>query len=286
MLFFHDDEDEGQSTTTVLLGAAALAAGAFWLYRRQKQPASPRSFQDNVVLITGGSRGLGLEMARLFADEGARVVIAARTQADLDRAAADLRNRSAEVLAIACDITQAEQARELVQKAVNHFGRVDVLINNAGIIQVGPLDCMTEEDFQNAMATHFWGPLWLIHEARRSMSSGASIVNIAAIGGESGVRHLVPYSASKFALVGLSEGLHHELSLAGISVTTVCPGLMRTGSPRNAFFKGNKHAEYAWFSISDSIPGSTISSEQAAREIVEACRARQPYLRVSWVPKV
>jgi short-subunit dehydrogenase len=118
------------------------------------------------------------------------------------------------------------------------------------------------------------------------MPRGASIVNIASIGGEISVPHLLPYSASKFALVGLSEGLHHELASAGISVTTVCPGLMRTGSPRNASFKGRTQAEYAWFSIGSSLPGGTISSEEAARLIVEACRTRQPFLRVSWLPKV
>jgi short-subunit dehydrogenase len=86
------------------------------------------------------------------------------------------------------------------------------------------------------------------------------------------VPHLVPYCASKFALVGLSEGLAAELASERIAVTTVCPGLMRTGSPRNADFKGKHRAEYAWFSISDSLPGLAISSQRAARQIVEACR--------------
>ncbi len=84
--------------------------------------------------------------------------------------------------------------------------------------------------------------------------------------------HLLPYSASKFALVGLSEGLRAELAKDNVAVTTVCPGLMRTGSPRNAFFKGQHRAEYAWFSISDALPATSMSAVRAARQIVSACK--------------
>jgi short-subunit dehydrogenase len=97
------------------------------------------------------------------------------------------------------------------------------------------------------------------------------IVNIASLGGKIAVPHLLSYSASKFALVGLSEGLRMELAKDAVRVTTVCPGLMRTGSPRNADFLGQNRKEYAWFSVSDSLPGISISAESAARKIVDAC---------------
>jgi hypothetical protein len=97
------------------------------------------------------------------------------------------------------------------------------------------------------------------------------IVNITSIGGKISVPHLLPYSASKFALVGFSEGLRAELARDGVVVTTVCPGLMRTGSPRHALFKGRHRAEYAWFSLSDASRLSSISAEGAARRIVAAC---------------
>jgi hypothetical protein len=97
------------------------------------------------------------------------------------------------------------------------------------------------------------------------------IVNIASVGGKISVPHLLPYSASKFALVGFSEGLHGALVRDNVYVTTVCPGLMRTGSPRNASFKGRHRAEYAWFSISDSLPLASMSAARAARRIVDAC---------------
>ncbi|HEU4588431.1 MAG TPA: SDR family NAD(P)-dependent oxidoreductase, partial [Gemmatimonadales bacterium] len=98
------------------------------------------------------------------------------------------------------------------------------------------------------------------------------IVNITSVGGKISVAHLLPYSVSKFASVGLSEGLRSALVRDGVYVTTVCPGLMRTGSPRHAWFKGQHRAEYAWFSISDSLPVVTIAATRAARRILDACR--------------
>jgi short-subunit dehydrogenase len=173
--------------------------------------------------------------------------------------------------------------------AVNaRFGNVDVLVNNAGVIQVGPLEVMTEEDFEQAMQAHFWAPLNTIMAVLPSMRQRKSgrIVNITSIGGKVAVPHLVPYSASKFALVGLSKGLRAELMKDGISVTTVCPGLMRTGSPRNAEFKGQHRFEYAWFSISDALPLLTVSAENAARQVVHACKRGQAELVISIPAKI
>src|SRR5262249_21748751 len=159
-------------------------------------------------------------------------------------------------LAVPCDVTDRKQADALVATVLARWRPIDVLVNNAGTICVGPQETMTEEDYREAMQTNFWGPLHMIEAVLPGMRQRRSgrIVNIASIGGKVSVPHLLPYSASKFALVGLSEGLRAELAKDGILVTTVCPGLMRTGSPRNATFKGQNTAEYAWFSISDSLP--------------------------------
>jgi NAD(P)-dependent dehydrogenase (short-subunit alcohol dehydrogenase family) len=166
------------------------------------------------------------------------------------------------------------EVEELMQRVRSHFGRLDVLINNAGIIAVGPLETMTHQDFADALAVHFWGPLHAILAVLPEMRGRQEgrIVNIASIGGKVSVPHLIPYGASKFALVGLSEGLRTELAKDGILVTTVCPGLMRTGSPRHAAFKGQHRAEYAWFSVSDALPGLSMSAERAARQIIRALR--------------
>jgi len=171
-----------------------------------------------------------------------------------------------------------------MRKVADCFGGLDVLINNAGIIQVGPLEHMRFEDFEEAMAVHFWGPLHTTFAAlpwlRRQ--GGGRIVNISSIGGLIAVPHLLPYCASKFALVGLSDGLRAELRRHGIRVTTVCPGLMRTGSAFNAGFKGRHRREFAWFAISSSLPLLTISAKRAARQIIRACRRGAPRLVISW----
>jgi short-subunit dehydrogenase len=104
------------------------------------------------------------------------------------------------------------------------------------------------------------------------------MVNIASIGGKIGLPHLAPYSASKFALVGLSDTLRAELRRQNILVTTVLPGPMRTGSPPNAHFKGRHQAEYAWFALGDALPVISINADRAARKIIEACRRGAPRL--------
>jgi short-subunit dehydrogenase len=112
------------------------------------------------------------------------------------------------------------------------------------------------------------------------------IVNISSIGGKIGVPHLTPYCASKFALTGLSESVRAEVAKDGISVTTVCPGLMRTGSPFNAWFKGRHRDEFTWFAISDSIPVATIAAERAAAQVIDACRHGDAELVISWPAKL
>ncbi|MDQ3742929.1 MAG: SDR family NAD(P)-dependent oxidoreductase [Acidobacteriota bacterium] len=272
---------KGTGKETLALAAAGAGAllAARALYRRWQE----YDLRGKTVLVTGGSRGLGLVLAREFADEGANVAVCARDPAELERARRDLEARGARVFAFPCDVTDRAQVKELVAVVTHHFGSVDVLVNNAGVIQVGPLEVMTLEDFEQAMAVHFWGPLYAtlcVLPQMRERREGR-IVNISSIGGKIGVPHLVPYSASKFALTGLSDGLRAELAKENILVTTVCPGLMRTGSPRNATFKGRHRAEYAWFAISDSLPVTSIQAERAARQIVAACKRGQAELVIT-----
>ena len=262
-----------QQKRTLAFGAAA--AGAFFMARAW-QRRNAFSFERASVLITGGSRGLGLVMARELAAEGARLTLVARDAEELARAADDIHAQfpSADVLTVVADVRKRYDAERAVAQAVERYGRIDVLINNAGIIQVGPLDHMKLGDYDDAMNTHFWGPLYMIMAALPHMriEGAGRIVNISSIGGKIAVPHLLPYSASKFALAGLSEGLRAELAADNIVVTTVYPGLMRTGSPVNALFKGKRPQEYAWFAISDSLPLTSINATRAARQIIDACR--------------
>lgn len=264
-----------------LLGVIAGAAGAF-AGRQLVRGSRQITFNDRVVVITGGSRGLGLVIARRLGAEGACLCLLARNEDELKRAAEHFPPGSP-VMPIRCDIRRRADVRAAVDTILDRWGRIDVLINNAGVIQVGPLEHMTAADFENAMATHFWGPLHLMFEIVPSMRQRrfGRIVNISSIGGRLAVPHLAPYCASKFALAGLSDAVRAELDQYGIRVTTVTPGLMRTGSPRNASVKGRHEAEYAWFAIADSLPGVTASAETSAARIIEACRYGDPELTIT-----
>lgn len=266
------------------LAAAGLGAavGLKTLRRRRE------SFQGKTVLITGASRGLGLLLARRFLQEGARVIISGREPETLHRASAELAHLGGELLAVECDVRDQVQVDAMVSEVHERFGAVDVLVNNAGVIQTGPLESMTLEDFREAMDTHFWGPLYTTLSVLSEMKQRGEgrIVNISSIGGRLAAPHLIPYDASKFALTGLSDGLRAELAQDGIFVTTVCPGLMRTGSPPNAYFKGDHEKEYTWFFLSDSLPGMSVNAERAAREIVEACRRGDAELIIGLAAKL
>jgi NAD(P)-dependent dehydrogenase (short-subunit alcohol dehydrogenase family) len=255
-------------TASLALGGLGLLAARHALGRSRAL-----SLRGTTVLITGGSRGLGLLLAREFGRRGARVAVCARDTAELERARADLEARDIAALPVACDVSDGAQVEAMVRTVRDHWGPIDVLVNNAGIITVGPVETMTLADYRAAMDINFWGALHAILAVLPTMRErrAGRIVNITSIGGKLSVPHLSAYSASKFALVGLSEGLRAELARDGILVTTVCPGLMRTGSPRNADFKGRHQAEYAWFSISDALPGVSMDAERAARRIVTAC---------------
>jgi len=251
-----------------------LGLGAFAATRQLMRSARSIDLRGRSVLITGGSRGLGLALARQLADAGTRLTLCARDAADLERARAELAGR-ADVHVQPCDLRDRSRVEAAVRDAIDRHGALDVLINNAGVIMVAPMEEMTEEDYEEAMQVHYRAPLHAIRAALPHMRRRGEgrIVNITSIGGKVAVPHLLPYTGSKFALVGLSEGLRAELLKDGISVTTVVPWLMRTGSPRNAYFKGQNELEYAWFSIGDSIPGLTLSAESAAARIISAMRA-------------
>ena len=259
-----------KKSTKLALSLAAAAAAVLWSRGRRAW----RGFRGRVALVTGGSRGLGLELARELGRRGARVAICARDADELEAARAALEAEGVDALALVCDVSIASQVDALVAQVRARLGDVEVLVNNAGTIQVGPLETMTPEDFESSLATHFRGPLHASVAVLPSMRErrDGRIVNVASIGGRVAVPHLLPYTAGKFALVGFSEGLRAELSRDRVYVTTVCPGLMRTGSPINALCKGRHRLEYAWFAIGDSVPLLSSGSRRAARRIVEACR--------------
>ena len=269
----------------LLPGAAVIAAAAALLFARGRQPFV---LKNRVALITGGSRGLGLAIARHLGRLGAHVALAARDRAELDAARSDLQSRGIGVTAIVCDLSSRGAGQRLVEEVVGEHGRLDVLVNNAGIIEVGPFDHMQQRDFEMAMDVHFWAPLETMRAAIPVMrrQGGGHIANVSSIGGRIGVPHLVPYCASKFALTGLSTALRAELRQDNIFVTTVSPGLMRTGSPFNAWFKGRHREEFLWFTVSDSVPILTVDAARAASKVVAGLRRGIPEVIIGWPAKL
>jgi NAD(P)-dependent dehydrogenase (short-subunit alcohol dehydrogenase family) len=269
----------------VLLPAGALLLGA-WVTARAIRTGR-YALRGRVVVITGGSRGLGLVLARHICAQGGNVALIARDPEELARAKSDLAPRGGAVLTIRCDLVDAAQIEAAVRQIIDCFGKIDILINNAGIIEVGPLEHMTREDFERAMQLHFWAPFELISQIVPEMRTwgGGRIVNISSIGGKVAVPHLAPYSASKFALTGFSDAIRAELARDNIHVTTVAPGMMRTGSHVNAKFKGKHDFEFAWFAASAGAPLISMNADRAARKILAACRRGQPSLTLTFAAR-
>jgi NAD(P)-dependent dehydrogenase (short-subunit alcohol dehydrogenase family) len=264
--------------------ASVVLAGA--LVRRGRR-ANQRNFAGKVVFITGGSRGLGLALADQFLRAGANVAIAARDPGELAKAKLQLmmltRGTAQIVLDVLCNVTDPSSVEAAVETVRHDLGPVDVLVNNAGIMAVAPLLNQSKRHFEEAMDTNFYGamhPTFAILPGMLQRRKG-SIVNIASIGGLVAVPHMLPYTASKFALVGFSRGLHAELKSGGVNVLTVCPWLMRTGSHLHAKVGGKKAAEYGWFSLGATLPLVAIPAQVAARQIVAATAKGKSELLIS-----
>jgi len=269
----------------VLLATGAILL-AIWLIVRLIRTVS-YPLREKVVLITGGSRGLGLVLARHICARGGNVALIARDAEELARAKSDLATRRSTVMTIQCDLLDSEQIQAAVRRVIDRFGKIDILINNAGIIEVGPLEHLMREDFERAIRLHFWAPFELISQIVPEMRiwGGGRIVNVSSIGGKVAVPHMASYSASKFALTGFSDAIRAELARDNIHVTTVAPGLMRTGSHVNAKFKGRHDDEFAWFAASAGAPLISMNVDRAARKILAACRRGQPSLTLTFAAR-
>lgn len=254
-----------------MLGLALAGVGLLAVARAVYRRVTRLDFRDKVVVITGGSRGLGLEIARLLNDQSAKIAICSRSDDDLSHAASELGAAGSEILTVVADLTSSSDAQQFVDRVIERFGRIDVLINNAGVMMVGPENVMEIEDYHRVMDANCWSALYMIKAALPHFHAqgGGRIANISSIGGKISVPHMLPYSVSKFALTALSEGLATELKKYDIHVTTVVPSLMRTGSPRNIDLKGDHEAEYAWFKIADSLPLLSQDSRAAAMEVID-----------------
>lgn len=272
----------------VVAGTGLACSGALaWSVVAASRRRS-RKLSGKVVLITGSSRGLGLALAEEFGRKGAKLALCARDRDELERARKLLLVRGAgddaeDIFISSRDLSEPQQAGQLIQEVTARFGRIDVLVNNAGVITVGPIENQTVQDFRNVMEANFFSGLQCTMAVLPQMLArgDGNIVNITSVGGKIAVPHMLPYTASKFAAVGFSEGLNAELRSKGVLVTTVCPGLMRTGSHLNAVFTGDAPREYRWFSLSAGFPGISTSARSAAQKIFRATAAGRSEIAIT-----
>ncbi len=277
-------------STGSLLKVAGICAAVIFGTRKLLGSISRPSFnlREKTVLLTGGSRGFGLAMAREFGSRGARLALCARDGAELERACTLLAKKGIEARPFTADLTQADQISSLVERVIGHFGSIDVLVNNAGRIAVGSFDSFTHQDYEDAMNLMFWAPVNLTYAVLPHMRKrgAGQVVNITSIGGRVSIPHLLPYSCAKFALVGFSTGLGAELEESGVHVLTVIPGLMRTGSYLNAEFKGAAKEEFAWFGLLGNLPGFSVAADYAAESVRVALETREQVCTISFPAKV
>jgi NAD(P)-dependent dehydrogenase (short-subunit alcohol dehydrogenase family) len=240
-----------------------------------------------VALVIGGSRGLGLLLARELLDRGHHVVAAARDADELDRARGQLAPHGPVTVEV-CDIRDRHAVGDLVGRVEHTLGPVEVLLTVAGIIQAGPLEALTIQHFEDAIDTMAWGPVnaaMTVLPGMRQRGHGR-IGTVTSIGGMVSPPHLLPYATAKFAAVGFSDGLAAALLGTGVTATTVVPGLMRTGGHARATFVGDPEREYAWFAPVASLPLVSVDAERAARRIVDAVLAGRPMVvltPLAWV---
>lgn len=233
------------------------------------------------ALVVGGSRGLGLLIARHLLDRGYDVVIAARDADELQRALTQL-DAPGRVENYVCDVTDAEAVTAMMAWCERR-GPVEVVITVAGIIQVGPAESMELAQFERAVATMTMGPIhvaWAALPAMRARRRGR-IGTVSSVGGVVSPPHLLPYATAKFGAVGFSDGLAAALSGTGVSATTIVPGLMRTGSHEQALFTGDAPAEFAWFAPAASLPVLSMDADRAAARIVDGVLRGAPLVTLT-----
>ena len=208
-------------------------------------PRDPAATESPTVLVTGGSRGLGLELCRHYAARGARVALCGRDEVALERARVELSASGASVLAVACDVADANAVGRLVETVTERFGGVDVLVNNASVMTVGPVELQGTEEIERLMDVAFWGGVhasFAVLPAMRARRSG-TIVNVTSIGGRVSTPHLAAYSAAQAAFFSFSRGLAPQERRPGGQGGTVVPGFLRTGSGGRARYPGDEEAE-------------------------------------------
>jgi NAD(P)-dependent dehydrogenase (short-subunit alcohol dehydrogenase family) len=266
------------------LGYAAAALTTLLVGRSLLRHSRRIQLAGKKVLVVGGSRGLGFAAARRFLREGADVAICARYEAELARAAGALRVVAAsmrdsaghvpKVICLRADVTEPQAAAAMIEAAIAALGRIDVLVNCAVEITIGPLEALTAEDFEQAFRGIFFAvyrPTMAVLPHMKTRTFGR-IVNVTSVAGKAPVPHSGTYAAGKFAATGFSAICAAELRKYGIYVSTIFPPPLRNGAWLNGSYKGLAEEELSWFARALQSPLTSADPERAAYAIVEAAR--------------
>jgi NAD(P)-dependent dehydrogenase (short-subunit alcohol dehydrogenase family) len=234
-----------------------------------------RQVRGQTVVITGATSGIGKETARAFARAGARVVVAGRREERLTELVSEIEGRGGQALAVRTDVAEQEQVEDLVQQAVERFGRMDVLVNNAGVGIAARFEEQSIEDFRRVMEINFWGAVYGCKAAvprMKAQSQGGVIINVSSILGKRGMPFETAYCASKFALAGFSEALRTEVMADGIDVSTIFPGAVESEIWDSA-------QNQTGMELPDLMP--KFPAKELARIIVQDARFPQPEIVMS-----
>jgi short-subunit dehydrogenase len=231
-------------------------------------------FKNKIVLITGASSGIGKETAIEFAKLGANIILIARKKDKLEQVANELKKFNVLTLVCQCDVSKKDQVKEMSKKVLEKFESVDILVNNAGFAIYGSVSDLTIDEIESQMETNYFGMVYCIKNFLPSMLKKKSghIVNVASVAASFGLPGIASYCASKFAMLGFSEGLKHELKNTGVGITVVSPIMVRTN-----FF------EHPSFEKMPKFSPTSLSSETVAKAILKA--ANSPRLEII-VPSV
>lgn len=240
-------------------------------------------FRERVAVVTGGASGIGAALARAFAARGARLVLADIDEPALARGEAELRAGGAQVLGVPTDVTRRESVAALADAAWRHFGAVHVVCNNAGVATFGEMVKAPHEDWVFTMAVNFWGVVHGVEAFVPRMieqNSGGHVVNTASMAGLAGMQWLGVYSASKFAVVGLSEALQRELRPHGIGVSVLCPMIVATNINQNSVRLRPAALRRPGLEAppEGSMQGGTIAAEEVAQRVVKAIERNRLYV--------
>lgn len=230
---------------------------------------------NNVWFITGASQGFGLYLTRLVLSKGDKV---AATTRNTDRLLENLHEKPKNLLPISLDITSDQKVKQAIDKTVETFGRLDIVVNNAGYSLVGSMEEMTDEEFRETMDVNLFGAVNVIRHAMpylREQKSG-HIINMSSNAGYAGIAKAASYNAAKFGLIGLSEALAQEVEGFNIDVTVVAPGQFRTNFMDNIHYVENRIPTYGvsedeetWSELSGSQPGDPQKLVQILADITQ-----------------